>query len=169
MLKPKKKISKKEIKEDRLVTGYYEATTWYQANKKTVNGVLTGIVILAIVAVAYLNNVNSNNQKATTELGKILTYYDQGRYDIAINGNLQENVRGLQAIVDDYGNTKAGGLATMYLANSYFAQGNYEKALKYFDEVSVNDEMVNASAISGAAARRDRAPSPPRHRPAVGA
>ena len=152
MLKPKKKISKKEIKEDGLVTGYYEATKWYEGNKKLVNGALTGLVIVAIVVVAYMNNVNSNNLKATTELGKILSYYDQGRYDVAINGNLQENVRGLQAIVDDYSGTKAGGLATMYLANSYFAQGNYEKALGYFGDVSVDDDMVNASAIAGEAA-----------------
>jgi tetratricopeptide (TPR) repeat protein len=151
MLKPKKKITKKEIKEDRLVTSYFEATTWYQNNKKIVNGALTGLVVLAIVIVAYLNNVNSNNQKATADLGKILSYYDQGKYDIAINGNLQENVRGLQSIVDDYGSTKAGGLATFYLANSYFAQGNYDKALKCYQNVNVGDDMVAASALSGAA------------------
>ncbi len=152
MLKPKKKITKKEIKEDRLVTTYYEATTWYENNKKIVNGVLTGIVILAIVIVAYLNNVNSNNQKAIAELGKITSYYDQGKYDLAINGNLQENVRGLQSIVDDYGSTKAGELAGFYLANSYFELGNYDKALKYYLDVDVKDEMISASAIAGAAA-----------------
>jgi tetratricopeptide (TPR) repeat protein len=152
MLKPKKKISKKEIKEDTLVTSYYEATTWYQANKKTVNGVLTGLVVLAVVIVAYMNNVSSNNVKATSELGKISPYYDQSKYDVAINGNLQENVRGLQAIVDDYGSTKAGELATFYLANCYFAQGNHEKALKYFLDVDVNDELITVSSLAGAAA-----------------
>jgi TolA-binding protein len=152
MLKPKKKISKKEIKEDTLVTSYYEASTWYQQNKRTVNGVLTGVVVIAIVAVAYLNNVNSNNLKATSELGKISSYYDQGKYDVAINGNLQENVRGLQSIVDDYGSTKAGELATFYLADCYYAQGNYDKALQYFLDVHVSDELISASAIAGAAA-----------------
>lgn len=152
MLKAKKKISKKEIKEDTLVTSYFEATNWYQQNKKTVNGVLTGLVVLAVVIVAYLNNVNSNNLKATSELGKITSYYDQAKYDVAINGNLQENVRGLQAIVDDYGSTKAGELATFYLANCYFAQANYEKALQYFLDVDVSDELVSVSALSGAAA-----------------
>ena len=152
MLKPKKKISKREIKEDKLVTSYFEATTWYQANKKIVNGVLTGIVVLAVVIVAYMNNVSSNNTKATSELGKITPYYDQGKYDVAINGNLQENVRGLQAIVDDYGSTKSGELATFYLANCYFAQGDYDKSLKYFLDVDVSDELVSVSSIAGAAA-----------------
>jgi tetratricopeptide (TPR) repeat protein len=152
MLKPKKKISKKEIKEDRLVTSYFEATTWYQTNKKIVNGVLTGIVILAIVIVAYMNNVSSNNLKATTELGKVLMYYDQGKYDLAINGNLQDNIRGLQSIVDEYGSTKAGELAGFYLANSYFSLGDYDKALKYYDKVDVKDDMIIASALAGAGA-----------------
>ena len=70
MLKPKKKITKKEIKEDRLVTTYFEATTWYQTNKKIVNGVLTGMVVLAIVIVAYANNVSSNSQKATMTMAR---------------------------------------------------------------------------------------------------
>jgi TolA-binding protein len=152
MLKPKKKISKKEIKEDRLVTSYFEATTWYQANKKIVNGVLTGLVVLAIVIVAYMNNVSSNNLKATTELGKVLPYYDQGKYDLAISGNLQDNIRGLQSIVDEYGSTKAGELAGFYLANSYFTQGDYDKALKYYVSVDVKDDLITASALAGAGA-----------------
>lgn len=152
MLKPKKKITKKEIKEDKLVTTYFEATTWYQTNKKIVNGVLTGMVVLAIVIVAYANNVSSNNQKATADLGKVLVYFDQAKYNVAINGNLQENVRGLQAIVDDYGSTKAGQLGKFYLADSYFAQGDHDKALKYYLDVDVKDDLVSASALAGAAA-----------------
>jgi TolA-binding protein len=150
MLKPKKKITKKEIKEDKLVTTYFEATTWYETNKKIVNGVLGGIVVLAIVIVAYMNNVNANNQKANTELGKVMAYYDQGKFDLAIGGNLQENIRGLQSIVDDYGSTKAGELAKFYLASAYCAQSDYDKALRYFLDVSVKDEMITASAIAGA-------------------
>jgi TolA-binding protein len=152
MLKPKKKISKKEIKEDKLVTTYYEATTWYQNNKRLVNGVLTGLVILAIVVVAYANNVSANNQRATAELGNILPYFDQEKYDVAINGDLQENVRGLQAIVNDYGSTRAGELAKFYLADAYFAQDDYDVALHFYLDVSVSDELVMASAQAGAAA-----------------
>lgn len=152
MLKPKKKISKREIKEDKLVTSYFEATTWYQANKKIVNGVLTGIVVLGVVLLVYMNNISTNNTNATSELGKISPYYDQGKYDVAINGNPQDNLRGLQAIVDDYGSTKAGELAKFYLANCYFAQADYDKALKYFLDVDANNELVTVSSIAGAAA-----------------
>ncbi|MBM4161766.1 MAG: tetratricopeptide repeat protein [Ignavibacteria bacterium] len=152
MLKPKKKITKKEIKEDKLVTTYFEATTWYQNNKKIVNGVITGIIVVAIAAFAYANNIRSDNLNATTELGKVLRYYDEGKYDMAIYGNLQENIRGLQAIVDDYGSTKAGELARFYLANAYYQQRDYDNAMKYYLDVSVNDELITTSAIAGAGA-----------------
>ncbi len=152
MLKPKKKITKREIKEDKLVTTYFEASTWYQNNKKLVNGIITGAIVVAIAAFAYANNVSSNNQKATTELGKILPSYDQGKYDVAVNGNLQENIRGLQAIVDDYGSTKTGELARFYLANAYYAQRDYDKALQNYLDVSFGDELITTSALAGAGA-----------------
>jgi tetratricopeptide (TPR) repeat protein len=152
MLKPKKKISKREIKEDKLVTTYYQATTWYQSHKKIVSGAITGVVILAIVVVAYTNNVRGSNERATTALGEILPYFDQQKFDVAINGNPQENVRGLQAIVNEYGGTRAGERAKFYLADSYFEQGDYDKALQYYLDVNVSDEIVTASALAGAGA-----------------
>ncbi len=152
MLKAQKKISKKEIKEDKLVTMYFEATSWYEQNKRLVSSVLTAIVVVAIAIVVITNNMRTNNEKATTELGKVMRYYDEGRYALAIQGNPQENVRGLQAIVDDYGSTQAGSLATLFLANAYFAEGNYDKALEYYLDVSIGDPMLDASALAGAAA-----------------
>ncbi|MBI3586269.1 MAG: tetratricopeptide repeat protein [Ignavibacteriales bacterium] len=152
MLKPKKKISKKEMKEDKLVTTYFEATSWYENNKKIVNGVFTGLIIVAVLIVVVTNNMRSNNEKATTELGKVLRYYDEGKYDIAISGDLQENIRGLQSIVDDYGSTKSGELAKLYLANAYYAKNNYDKALQYYSDSSIKDDMLSASASAGVAA-----------------
>jgi tetratricopeptide (TPR) repeat protein len=104
------------------------------------------------VVVAYVNNVRANNDKATTELGNILPYFDQQKFDVAINGNLQENVRGLQAIVNDYGSTRAGELAKFYLADSYFEVGNFDKALQYYLDVDVSDDLVTASSLAGAGA-----------------
>ena len=152
MLKPKKKITKKEIKEDKLVTSYFQASTWYQNNKRIVNGAITVVVVLAIAAFAYANNVRTNNLNATTELGKVLRYYDEGKYDVAIYGNLQENIRGLQAIVDDYGSSKAGELARFYLANAYYQQRDYDNALKNYLDASASDELITTSAIAGAGA-----------------
>ncbi|HAL56898.1 MAG TPA: hypothetical protein DCP63_10600 [Bacteroidetes bacterium] len=151
MLKAQKKISKREIKEDKLVTSYFEAKSWYQENKKLVSSVLTGLVVVVIGIVVITNNMRTNNEKATAELGKVIRYYDQGQYELAINGNPQENVRGLAAIVSDYGSTESGEIATLYLANSYYAQENYDKALEFYLDVDVSDELLSATALAGAA------------------
>lgn len=152
MLRPKKKITKREIREDKLVSTYFEATSWYEENKKLVSSILTGLVVVIIAVVVVRNNIVSNNEKATTELAKVLKYYDQGNYEAAINGVPQENIRGLQAVVDEYGSTHSGEFAKFYLANSYFAQNNYDKALAYYLDVSVNNDLVQSSAYAGAAA-----------------
>lgn len=137
------------MKQDRLVTTYFEASSWYEQNKKRLNTVLLGVAVAAAAGWIYINNQNTASASATTDLGKILKYYDEGRYEIAMNGALQENIRGLQQIVDEYGNTEAGELATMYLANCYYALGNYDKALEYFQEADVEDNTLRASVLSG--------------------
>jgi len=153
MLKPKKKITKKEIKEDKLVTTYFEARTWVEENRRLV-GYLVGIPLVLIVAFFLWNlNLRDSNEKATTKLAKVLPYYDQGRFDEAINGAPQEGViQGLIAIVDEHGNTNAGQLAKLYLANCYLAKGDYQKALELYKDANLDDKMLAASALAGAAA-----------------
>lgn len=152
MLRPKKKVTKKEIKQDTLVTGYFEAQAWYAENKKLVSYGLTVVVLMIVAIIVITNNMRTNNEKATVELGKVMRYYDQGTYELAINGNPAENIRGLRAIVDDYGSTKAGEFAKLYLANSYFSLKNYSKALEYYQDVDIADPLLTASAFAGAAA-----------------
>jgi len=89
-------------------------------------------------------------------LAKVALYWDKGEYDLAINGVPQEGTQGLQAIVDEYGSTKTGQLAKLYLANSYYAIKNYDKALEYYDDISVSDKLISASALAGVAACYER-------------
>jgi tetratricopeptide (TPR) repeat protein len=152
MLTPKKKISKREIKEDKLVTTYFEATSWYEKNKKTVSTVFTGLVVLVVAAIIIRNNIASSNEKATSEFAKVMKYYDDGNYEAAINGVPQENVRGLQAVVNDYGSSKSGNFAKFYLANAYFSIGKYDKALDLYLDVNLNEELLQSSALAGAGA-----------------
>ncbi|MBI3193867.1 MAG: hypothetical protein HYZ34_05265, partial [Ignavibacteriae bacterium] len=157
MLTPKKKISKKELKEDALVSSYGKVLMWYEENKNMVSYVTTGVIVLAILIVVYVNNRNANNEKAATDLGKIFSYYDAGasdvnQYNLAINGIPEKNVMGLKAIVDNYGGSPSGELAGFYLANAYYATGKVDDALKLFDDFSFSDPLLNASAIAGVAA-----------------
>jgi tetratricopeptide (TPR) repeat protein len=152
MLKPQKKISKREIKEDKLVTKYFEARKWIDENTRILSYVGLGLAGLIIVGFLWSKSRADSNEKATTMLARVTPYYDEGRYDLAISGIPQEGTQGLQAIVDEYGSTPAGEIAKLYLANSYFAIKNYDKALSTYEDISVSDKMITASAYAGIAA-----------------
>jgi tetratricopeptide (TPR) repeat protein len=149
MLKPQKKISKREIKEDKLVTKYFEARTWLDENTKILSYVGIGLAALIVIGFLWSKSRADSNEKATAMLAKVTPYYDEGRYDLAINGVPQEGTQGLQAIVDELGSSNAGEVAKLYLANSYFALKNYDKALSTYDNISVSDKMMTASAYAG--------------------
>jgi len=102
-----------------------------EKNTKILSYIVIGLVGVVVIGFLWTKNRADSHQKATTMLAKVSPYYDAGKYDQAINGVPQEGTQGLQAIVDEHGSTKAGQLAKLFLANSYYALKNYDKALEY--------------------------------------
>ncbi len=151
MLRPKKKISKKELKEDTLVSTYVTVTTFYEDYKREISIGIT-VLVVAVAAVYFiLKNQGENQVKATTELGQVFTFYDNGQYQLAIDGIPERGVRGLSAIVQDYGSTRSGELARFYLANAYYALGKYDDALKNFEDFGPPDDLLALSRLAGIA------------------
>ncbi|MBI4549208.1 MAG: tetratricopeptide repeat protein [Ignavibacteriae bacterium] len=154
MLKPKKKITKKEIKQDGLVTAYAEATSFYYEHKKHISYVVTALVVMIVAVVIYINNRRANNEKAAVELGKVYSIIDAAASDsrqfkIAIDGQPERGIMGLKSIVENYGGTESGELARFYLANAYFNIGLYDEALKQYEEFSTDNELLHASTLAG--------------------
>jgi tetratricopeptide (TPR) repeat protein len=149
MLQPKKKISKKEMKEDALITTYVKATTFYEENKKNINIGLTALLVLVAVVFFYAKNRSADNEKAATELAKVYSFYDNGQYQIAIDGVRERNIVGLKAIVDEYGGTHSGNMAKLYLGDSYYNLRKFEDALKVFEDFSPEGELLTVSRFAG--------------------
>lgn len=149
MLKAQKKISRKEIKEDQLVTTYFTARTWIEQNRRLVNYIVGSVVVLVVAIVVWTQKQKDWNETATTLLARISPVYEQARYEEAINGVPQEGAQGLETIVQEYGSTPAGEIAKLYLANSYAALGQYEKALEYYDDVDLDDPLLYSAALAG--------------------
>lgn len=152
MLKKQKELSKRIKKQDDIITTYENTILWYETNKKLITNIGIAIVIVIAGGWFYINNNRTNNEKAANEFAKIFSYYDNGQYQLAINGLPEKNVRGLQAIVGDYGSTKYGNIAKFYLANSYFNTGEYDKAMEMYDDASLDAPILEASRIAGVAA-----------------
>jgi TolA-binding protein len=149
MLTPKKKITKKELKEDTLVTTYAKATTYYADNKKNISIVVTVVAIVVIALIVYGKNRSDNNISASSAVGEIYSLYDAGQYQQSIDGVPERNIKGLQAIVDAYGNSAAGDIARFYLANAQYHTGKYDQALENFKKFSPNTETLEISRLSG--------------------
>jgi tetratricopeptide (TPR) repeat protein len=149
MLRPKKKISKRDLKEDALVTTYVKVTSFYDANKRTISIALTALVVAVFAIVIYVKNRADNNEKAITALGAIFETYDAGQFQTAVDGIPEKNIQGLRSIVDNYGNSAAGDLARFYLGSAYIQLGRSDEALKEFEEFSPPDELLAVARLSG--------------------
>lgn len=151
MLTKKKKISKKEIKEDKLVTTYYKSLDFFNNHKNKIYLYGGIVVVLFAIVYWYVDNKAKNNEKATTELSKVLASYENGAYKEAIDGKPAEKILGLKQIIDEYGGTETGETAKIFLANSYLMMGNLEEAFKYFDDYSGSNKIFKATALAGKA------------------
>jgi tetratricopeptide (TPR) repeat protein len=151
MITKKKKFSRKEIKEDKLVSFVYKAQSFYEDYKNKIFTYGTVIVVAVALAYFYVNQKRTDNENAGVELSRTMILYDQGTYLQAIEGQQGSNIIGLKKIVEDYGGTENGESAKIFLANSYSFLGNYDEALKYYEDYSGSIDYFKAAAISGRA------------------
>ncbi len=151
MLAKKKKLSKKEIQEDKLVTTFYEAKSFYDENKTIIFSVIGGLALLIVAVLFYTSKVEENNKLASTELARVYESYNAGLYQQAIDGKPGTQEIGLKKIVDEYGGSEQGEVARILLANSYFYTEQYDKAFDEFDNYSGSDDIMIASALAGKA------------------
>lgn len=152
MLTPKKKITKKEIKQDKLIETFFKARTFYEENQKTLLISVVSLAVVILLVIYFTNRAKERDIESTTLLGNVLSLYDQGQYQQAIDGIPGKNIKGLKAIADEFDGTESGEAAKVFLANSYFNQNNIDEALKYYEDYDGNNLLFKATAYAGAAA-----------------
>jgi len=142
----KKRITKHELKEDRFLETTKDFILFSRKNASR----LILIIIVLLVAVVTVRVYFGNKRKAE-ENARIRILYANSLYE---NANFKEAVGAYQEIVNAYGGTKAGRIATLLMANSYFFSGdmdnaleNYEKSLKMFKK----DKNWGSASLMGIA------------------
>lgn len=151
MLAKKKKLSKKEIKEDKLVTTFYEAKTFYKENQTIIFSVVAAVVLIIVATLFFSSRNIENNLAASTELSRVYATYNAGLFQQAIDGKPGTQEIGLLKIVDKYSGSSQGELARIILANAYYYTEQYDKALEEYDSYSGDDDKMIASALAGKA------------------
>ena len=173
MLTKKKKLSKKEIKEDKLVSLMVKVENFYEDYKSKIV-IYSGILIVAaLAAYFYVNQQKEANEEAGLNLSRVMQIFDSGSYLEAIEGRQGTNIIGLKRVVEEYGSTENGETAKIYLAGAYSYLGNYEEAFKYYNDYSGSIDLYKASALAGMAgyyaAKRDYQKAADLYKEAAGA
>ena len=147
MLKAKKRLTRREIKEDKLVTTYFQALDFYEAHKREF--LYAAVALVAIIAFAfyYSNSKKAAEQTASVEFAKGKAAYDNGNYDAAIGI--------LEALTADFDGTRGAASGTIVLAKCYMSKGQYKEAeqtfKKYLDDYG-DDPIFSLAATAGIAA-----------------
>ena len=150
-LKAPKTISKrKELRQDKAVTIFVKAQEFIYENRTLAYGI-AGVIVLILLGIAgYAFLQSQRADEAQNLLGSIVTVYEEGQYEQALDGTL--NITGLLDIAADYGSSEAGNLAHFYAADALFRLGRYDEALPHFEAVDKGNNIVGASALAGEAA-----------------
>ena len=141
-----RRITKKEMKEDKLVTTAFKLQDWIQKHSNQVLMVAGGVVLVAIVVFFIFSSKSSRNKKAAVLLGKATLEFQ--------SGNAGQAITDLHTVMDKYSGTQNASQATFYLANAYFYAKDYAKSQAIFQsfiEKYKEDPLLSASALAGIA------------------
>lgn len=148
----KKKITKKEIKQDTLVTTFYKFNTFFQEHQMKIYIGAAVFALIIVAVVLYSNKKENDNLMAATLLTKVIPLYDAAQYEQAIAGDKAQNITGLKEIVDRYEGTEQGETAKIYLANCYLLTGKIDEAYELYDDYGGSNPLLKATSLAGKAA-----------------
>jgi tetratricopeptide (TPR) repeat protein len=117
-------------------------------NKKTIVGIVCAIVILIAGSVLLTTQyIRPREQKAAEALFAGERYFQNGDYETALNGD-QNEYAGFEAVINEFGGTKAGKLAKAYAGISLAKLGRHEEAIPYLKSFKGDDVMVAPSVLA---------------------
>ena len=117
MLRPRKRITKKEIKEDPLVTNYLKVQNWLKKHSKQINIAIGGIIVVLLIVLMAVRSKRQAEIKAESQLSVVEQFYYQMDYN--------KVVQQMPEIIDKYRGTRAAGEAAFFVANSYYNLKDY--------------------------------------------
>ena len=149
MLKPRKRLTKREMKEDQFVTRVVQASAFVQQRIKEL-AVGVGIVLLAVVVVVSVVQYGKHRAAAAADLlAEAEVAKRSGR-------GLSETVELYAQVLDRYGGTPSGGQAQIGLAEAKLEAGDTEGARDAFEQYlrkhRGDDPLLSYAAWAGVGA-----------------
>lgn len=117
---------------------------WTKYNKPVMIA-CAAIIVLVAGYYGYQNFIKKPQEdKAAEAMFKAEDYYRMDSVNKALNGDGQ--YMGFLKIIDKYGSTDAGNMASFYAGSCYIKLDDNEKAIKYLKKFSTSSKPVQAKA-----------------------
>jgi TolA-binding protein len=144
--KTKGHLTKKELKQDKLVKLAYQAEHFYLQHQKWVIGAIVGVLVIVFGVIIVRKTMESSKLEAAYTLTMAKMNYGSNK--------LEDARTAFQRIVTT-GSTATAGEAKYFLGRINFDQGKYSEAADdfkaYLKQYSIDDEL-DCAAMSGLAA-----------------
>lgn len=147
MLRPKKHITRKKIKEDQFVTRTLQTADWMKKHQRGLLAGLVGVVVVGFLIGSWTSSRRAAEREASMLVLQAGIALDEGRSD-------QAQVH-LEAATDRFRGTESAGRALLMLANLQFQQGYIDSArISYEDYLDryAKGRVLTAAARAGLAA-----------------
>lgn len=133
-----------------------KAELYLDKNKKNLS--IIGGIVLAVVGafIAYKYwYLPDREAQAQAEFFYAEKFLEKDSIDIAINGGvlvkgsdgMDKTMKGLTEIAEEFSGTKTANMAEYYLGACYMKKGNFEEAIKHYQNFSSDDMMLSAIAV----------------------
>tara|TARA_Y100001970_G_scaffold262703_1_gene347264 strand:+ start:412 stop:1077 length:666 start_codon:yes stop_codon:yes gene_type:complete len=141
MLKPQRKITRKEIKKDPFLESVDRLEYIFEKNKRTFLNIGLFIIVGFFIINFFYDKQTQKDIDSNSALGIAVVAFDNKDYE---NSRFQ-----LETIVADFPRTTAFNIANFYLGKIYFQKKDFMMAEKYLNEYvnSANPEIFLGGAI----------------------
>ena len=138
--------------EEMLENAQAQTENFFEKNSKMVVVAIVVIFVLAAAIFGYKKLIVEPRLNDAQEMLYEAQYrFEQQNADFALALNGDDNTPGFAQVVEKYGNTPAGNLATVYAAACAMRLGDFDTAesylAKYSDVDGLPGELVNAMAV----------------------
>lgn len=131
------------------VAEVYSKTEKYVDDNRNTLLIIAGILVVLFAGYFAVTRLylQPRSEEAMNLMWKAEYWFEIDSLDKALVGN--ESYYGFEYIADEYGNTKAGDLASYYAGVIYLKSGDYQMALNYLKNADLEDAIVGAMAKGG--------------------
>lgn len=141
----KKNVKQAEERLENVEEALSKSELWIEKNQKTLWIILIVLVALALAIFGVTKYNKKRDVTASSQIFYAQQYFENEQYDNALNGD--GNNPGLLDIIDEYGSTKTGKLASYYAGLSYMKQGKYDEAIEYLKKFNGKDHILGPMAL----------------------